>query len=69
MISDEKIASLNLDKIKNPKLKRVLEHRVKDFMFFYKDTHSDNHTDANCFHSDHREKYGDYDDYMRDSYT
>lgn len=49
----------NLNKIKNLIVKRALQQRYRDFMFWYNDEK----------HTDHSEKYGDHSDessYQRD---
>lgn len=52
---------VDLDKITNPLLSAVIRQRIgKDFIFAYKDVHTDSdHKD----YSDHREKYGDHVDH------
>jgi len=65
-ITNIKGFEIDIDKIDNPKLKKVLRHRHKDFMFFPYNDHTDNkyndhHVDHNEYQERHREKYDDCD--------
>jgi len=72
---------IDLDKIQNPKLKRVAKERNNDFLFNYGDNHTDTHkseyyhTDTNPYrdykergtHSDASRHYAEHTDRTRHS--
>jgi hypothetical protein len=63
--------TINVEEIKNPKLRRVLTNRSEDFMFNHNDKHDDAHTDHHDKvrkYSDHTERHKDYSDYENYSY-
>jgi hypothetical protein len=49
---------IDVDKISNLKLRRVVQNRCRDFMFSYSDVRHTEHTDVPVEHTE----YKDYDD-------